>query len=113
MNITSVTTHGRHSSWDPTRARQRASVHPQDRAHRCGPAPPGTALVASATPEPGRALLFSRRAGLRHVLAVPGPVLELGVLVAGQQAGVVRSEEHTSELQSRFELVCRLLLEKK
>src|SRR5437868_12948971 len=28
-------------------------------------------------------------------------------------AGVGRSEEHTSELQSRFELVCRLLLEKK
>src|SRR5207249_10313423 len=29
------------------------------------------------------------------------------------QNGVVRSEEHTSELQSRFDLVCRLLLEKK
>src|SRR5437868_12458100 len=28
-------------------------------------------------------------------------------------AGVIRSEEHTSELQSRFDLVCRLLLEKK
>src|SRR5437868_11861598 len=28
-------------------------------------------------------------------------------------AGVTRSEEHTSELQSRFDLVCRLLLEKK
>src|SRR5699024_11302743 len=27
--------------------------------------------------------------------------------------GLVRSEEHTSELQSRFDLVCRLLLEKK
>src|SRR5699024_5077138 len=27
--------------------------------------------------------------------------------------GYVRSEEHTSELQSRFDLVCRLLLEKK
>src|SRR5437868_12357729 len=27
--------------------------------------------------------------------------------------GTVRSEEHTSELQSRFDLVCRLLLEKK
>src|SRR5207249_8715221 len=26
---------------------------------------------------------------------------------------MVRSEEHTSELQSRFDLVCRLLLEKK
>src|SRR5699024_12171661 len=25
--------------------------------------------------------------------------------------GVIRSEEHTSELQSRFDLVCRLLLE--
>src|SRR2546422_2888099 len=28
-------------------------------------------------------------------------------------ANVVRSEEHTSELQSRLHLVCRLLLEKK
>src|SRR5207249_7280766 len=27
--------------------------------------------------------------------------------------GLPRSEEHTSELQSRFDLVCRLLLEKK
>src|SRR2546422_2314529 len=27
--------------------------------------------------------------------------------------GLVRSEEHTSELQSRLHLVCRLLLEKK
>src|SRR5699024_12317469 len=27
--------------------------------------------------------------------------------------GILRSEEHTSELQSRFDLVCRLLLEKK
>src|SRR3712207_6890653 len=29
------------------------------------------------------------------------------------QVGAVRSEEHTSELQSRQYLVCRLLLEKK
>src|SRR5689334_23557350 len=28
-------------------------------------------------------------------------------------AGGLRSEEHTSELQSQFHLVCRLLLEKK
>ena len=28
-------------------------------------------------------------------------------------AAVLRSEEHTSELQSRFDLVCRLLLENK
>src|SRR5437868_10453913 len=31
--------------------------------------------------------------------------------IAGAEAP--RSEEHTSELQSRFDLVCRLLLEKK
>src|SRR2546421_9463362 len=30
-----------------------------------------------------------------------------------QRARLVRSEEHTSELQSRSDLVCRLLLEKK
>src|SRR5437868_10620718 len=33
--------------------------------------------------------------------------------VANSSGRRVRSEEHTSELQSRFELVCRLLLEKK
>src|SRR5438874_10686005 len=37
------------------------------------------------------------------------PVCILGVL----GGDVARSEEHTSELQSRRDLVCRLLLEKK
>src|SRR5699024_12801773 len=32
---------------------------------------------------------------------------------ASRRAAHSRSEEHTSELQSRFDLVCRLLLEKK
>src|SRR3989442_6273940 len=40
--------------------------------------------------------------------AVPG---EPGAVPAGESE--VRSEEHTSELQSRPHLVCRLLLEKK
>src|SRR5437868_9813191 len=31
----------------------------------------------------------------------------------GRDLEAARSEEHTSELQSRFDLVCRLLLEKK
>src|SRR2546422_1131965 len=44
--------------------------------------------------------------GERRLLAVPRhPV--------GDAPGHVRSEEHTSELQSRLHLVCRLLLEKK
>src|SRR2546430_5358900 len=33
--------------------------------------------------------------------------------VCGRNAGRERSEEHTSELQSQSNLVCRLLLEKK
>src|SRR5256884_6829574 len=33
--------------------------------------------------------------------------------IVAQERAEVRSEEHTSELQSRLHLVCRLLLEKK
>src|SRR6266704_7169811 len=36
-----------------------------------------------------------------------------GACVVSVGAVWMRSEEHTSELQSRFDLVCRLLLEKK
>src|SRR5207249_5235374 len=46
-----------------------------------------------------------------------GPVRNLGYARHGDELPrpqhVSRSEEHTSELQSRFDLVCRLLLEKK
>src|SRR2546427_3575894 len=44
----------------------------------------------------------------RHDLRVPA--VPWSPLAGG---GVVRSEEHTSELQSQSNLVCRLLLEKK
>src|SRR3712207_8070912 len=40
-------------------------------------------------------------------------VILVVVLEVGWDIGQVRSEEHTSELQSRQYLVCRLLLEKK
>src|SRR5438105_12241119 len=39
-----------------------------------------------------------------------------GIILSNVKFGdkkVIRSEEHTSELQSRVDLVCRLLLEKK
>src|SRR6266536_6037944 len=36
-----------------------------------------------------------------------------GVISPSSTATAMRSEEHTSELQSRVDLVCRLLLEKK
>src|SRR2546422_1852635 len=55
-------------------------------------------------------------AGARHVLDVgcsPGnSTLQLPPGAPGA-ASTARSEEHTSELQSRLHLVCRLLLEKK
>src|SRR2546422_6258357 len=53
---------------------------------------------------------------------LPGPRRELPELVVGgvgiervarRELSRERSEEHTSELQSRLHLVCRLLLEKK
>src|SRR5207249_6586386 len=40
-------------------------------------------------------------------------LLRDGQLLGAFTRGQPRSEEHTSELQSRFDLVCRLLLEKK
>src|SRR2546421_5914944 len=48
----------------------------------------------------GTTLLATRRAILQR-------------LHTGETRVVARSEEHTSELQSRSDLVCRLLLEKK
>src|SRR5699024_12139361 len=57
--------------------------------------------------------------GERVPLTIAGYDREKGtVSIIFQKVGLstnmlARSEEHTSELQSRFELVCRLLLEKK
>src|SRR5438309_7691845 len=68
---------------------------------------------------PPRSTLFPyttlfRSTGARYVVIVadgePGLTL---VDPARAEALVTRSEEHTSELQSQFHLVCRLLLEKK
>src|SRR5689334_2297195 len=41
------------------------------------------------------------------------PKTTLALIKLNAVVGVQRSEEHTSELQSQFHLVCRLLLEKK
>src|SRR5207247_3990054 len=55
-----------------------------------------------------------RTAGqLRSLLRVRGFVEEHQKRPRRQDADAGRSEEHTSELQSRVDLVCRLLLEKK
>src|SRR3712207_6934097 len=51
--------------------------------------------------------------GLAQLLPQPRPLEDADPVLAGDRAAEVRSEEHTSELQSRQYLVCRLLLEKK
>src|SRR5438876_1491193 len=74
------------------------------------PRPPRSTLFPYTTlfrsddrePGPGARRQVSRAIIPRHAQAGPRPPF-----------GVVRSEEHTSELQSPVHLVCRLLLEKK
>src|SRR3712207_7876443 len=68
-----------------------------------------------------RSILLLVYAGLlaatgRSVLTTPTgliPPLDRGYFIVAFQLPPGRSEEHTSELQSRQYLVCRLLLEKK
>src|SRR3712207_8522808 len=84
---------------------------------------PYTTLFRS--PCPRLRLLRREDAGAEQVIGVGQPRVGqrvIGVAVDGllvqldrlaQPLGAPRSEEHTSELQSRQYLVCRLLLEKK
>src|SRR5438067_10249512 len=69
------------------------------------------------TAQPPRSTLFPYTTLFRSdrsVLRAPRARQHDGILSLGPRRAVVaRSEEHTSELQSRFDLVCRLLLEKK
>src|SRR2546430_3556198 len=71
---------------------------------------PYTTLFRSLGPRPATTgwFTFTRRFALNRKLA---PFLAL--LPIALAAAAFRSEEHTSELQSQSNLVCRLLLEKK
>src|SRR5437867_7361150 len=51
--------------------------------------------------------------GHRRIANVGAELLDLLLETLGVAARRRRSEEHTSELQSPYDLVCRLLLEKK
>src|SRR5690625_7000407 len=58
----------------------------------------------------GECMKAVRKLGFDHLLRQQ---VAAGKPVLGVCVGMQRSEEHTSELQSRGHLVCRLLLEKK
>src|SRR2546422_7901297 len=66
---------------------------------------------------PPRSTLFPYTTLFRSVSPIGLTILAVGLLIAGVALLIrhwqQRSEEHTSELQSRLHLVCRLLLEKK
>src|SRR3712207_7413112 len=70
---------------------------------------PYTTLFRSGPAGPSLEPLGPARGGPRGARLLPGRLVTLLQRAAGQ----LRSEEHTSELQSRQYLVCRLLLEKK
>src|SRR5688572_31858708 len=63
---------------------------------------------------PPRSTLFPTRRSSDLAAGVVPDHRQVAVLVDGELGqGLPRSEEHTSELQSQSNLVCRLLLEKK
>src|SRR5438876_8124149 len=71
---------------------------------------PYTTLFRSRTGDPDRVRLTGAE---RHRHRGGTVTLQLSLLPAAAILEPVRSEEHTSELQSPVHLVCRLLLEKK
>src|SRR5207247_3735633 len=68
------------------------------------------ALVAGAAASDFFDGMLARRFGSSRVGAVLDPIADK-LFMAAAFLTVARSEEHTSELQSRVDLVCRLLLE--
>src|SRR5260370_9564289 len=56
---------------------------------------------------------FDVKAGLKVECRWSGGPHFFPGTIAGRRSNGIRSEEHTSELQSHLNLVCRLLLEKK
>src|SRR5690606_40709629 len=74
--------------------------------------PPDRNALRGAGPQPeGHAVIT--RPGLRGVRSAGAPAPHLPDRPPRRSPPAGRSEEHTSELQSRENLVCRLLLEKK
>src|SRR2546430_3958346 len=78
--------------------------------------PPRSTLSPYTTLFRSRPSSSARRAPASMVSAPAGrsvPAIHCLRAAAGVALGTNRSEEHTSELQSQSNLVCRLLLEKK
>src|SRR5687768_17931384 len=73
---------------------------------------PYTTLFRSQSSTSEFAMIHSNRTAPKKMMNLQLPP-KVAILSASRSPRVCRSEEHTSELQSRLHLVCRLLLEKK
>src|SRR5690606_40754318 len=105
-----------------TRADTESSQLPSPSLHDALPIPPGAeklvmhaylvhpgfTLMAGDTPA---GMSYEGIKGAMMAITFPDPAEAERIFKALSQGGNVRSEEHTSELQSRENLVCRLLLE--
>src|SRR5882762_7223758 len=70
-------------------------------------------IVANAGLEPNDQSVFFKKHGFYVRLSIVDDPVKARDLFASGQSHILRSEEHTSELQSHLNLICRLLLEKK
>src|SRR2546428_8229889 len=107
------------SSWFPPRRHPSSSrTWPSQRVGSSEPSP----RTRYKAPLPGATCTRTARSGTRESWRLTTPMVSawrttskrsLQPWAEPSTPEVVRSEEHTSELQSRSDLVCRLLLEKK
>src|SRR5438034_10513049 len=88
-----------------------SSIHPGGAApcHLFASTLPPTPDIYTLSLHDALPILGHVRVGVRLAMPVRQPVM----IVPRVAIAHARSEEHTSELQSHSELVCRLLLEKK
>src|SRR5699024_10690741 len=103
--------HKRYSLDSHETPRIHSSIPHRQRTHQCQPSnSPNSNFRVRRCPPRAASLAISPRASSRIMSSAGRRFPETPSSIARLAR---RAEEHTSELQSRFDLVCRLLLEKK
>src|SRR5699024_12699515 len=90
-----------------------STLFPYTTLFRSSTTPPGTLAIPSFPLSPRRGSRQPPGGSVPRSVPAAGRSCSLETRLPALISALIRSEEHTSELQSRFDLVCRLLLEKK
>src|SRR5437773_9177224 len=103
------------TSFIPTKSQPTATLFPYTtlfRSHKCefGVLVPGPNMAPGPASDGGG--IMSKQNCKPLTLMFSAVLVSLGSAIVSAQPDQSRSEEHTSELQSHHDLVCRLLLEK-